>query len=113
HTRPPPRSCPGDLGPPTNKRKRTAKRMIESRRTSAHVHCMYEVDFTRIVTLRAKHKNAFEQRHGVRLTFMPFFVRAAIIAVQQWPIVNASIEGDNIRYHRNINLGIAVALDWG
>ena len=97
----------------TNMRKIIAQRMIESRRTSAHVHCMYEVDFTRIVTLRAKHKNAFEQRHGVRLTFMPFFVRAAIIAIQQWPIINASIEGDNIRYHRNINVGIAVALDWG
>jgi 2-oxoglutarate dehydrogenase E2 component (dihydrolipoamide succinyltransferase) len=104
---------PGDLVPMTNMRKIIAQRMIESRRTSAHVHCMYEVDFTRIVTLRAKHKNAFEQRHGVRLTFMPFFVRAAIIALQQWPIVNASLEGDSIRYYRHINLGIAVALDWG
>jgi len=110
---PRPAAYPGDLVPMTNMRKIIAQRMIESRRTSAHVHCMYEVDFTRIVTLRAKHKNAFEQRNGVRLTFMPFFVRAAIIAVQQWPIVNASIEGDNIRYHRNINVGIAVALDWG
>jgi pyruvate dehydrogenase E2 component (dihydrolipoamide acetyltransferase) len=108
-----PAAYPGDLVPLTNMRKIIAQRMIESRRTSAHVHCMYEVDFTRIVTLRAKHKNAFEQRHGVRLTFMPFFVRAAIIALQQWPIINASLEGDNIRYHRNINVGIAVALDWG
>ncbi len=104
---------PGDLVPLTNMRKIIAQRMIESRRTSAHVHCMYEVDFTRIVALRAKHKNGFEQRHGVRLTFMPFFVRAAIIALQQWPIINASLEGDSIRYHRNINVGIAVALDWG
>ncbi len=108
-----PAAYPGDLVPMTNMRKIIAQRMIESRRTSAHVHCMYEVDFTRIVALRAKHKNAFEQRHGVRLTFMPFFVRAAIIAIQQWPIINASIESDNIRYHRNINVGIAVALDWG
>jgi pyruvate dehydrogenase E2 component (dihydrolipoamide acetyltransferase) len=104
---------PGDLVPMTNMRKIIAQRMIESRRTSAHVHCMYEVDFTRIVSLRAKHKNGFEQRHGVRLTFMPFFVRAAIIALQQWPVINAWIEGDNVRYHRNINVGIAVALDWG
>jgi pyruvate dehydrogenase E2 component (dihydrolipoamide acetyltransferase) len=104
---------PGDLVPLTNMRKIIAQRMIESRRTSAHVHCMYEVDFTRIVTLRAKHKNAFEQRHGVRLTFMPFFVRAAIIAIQQFPIINASMEAENIRYHRYINVGIAVALDWG
>ncbi|MHB8214910.1 MAG: 2-oxoglutarate dehydrogenase, E2 component, dihydrolipoamide succinyltransferase [Candidatus Sulfotelmatobacter sp.] len=110
---PAPAAYPGDLVPMTNMRKIIAQRMIESRRTSAHVHCMYEVDFTRIVNLRAKHKNGFEQRHGVRLTFMPFFVRAALIAVQQWPIINASIEGDNIRYHRNINVGIAVALDWG
>jgi pyruvate dehydrogenase E2 component (dihydrolipoamide acetyltransferase) len=112
-TAPTPAAYPGDLVPLTKMRKIIAQRMIESRRTSAHVHCMYEVDFTRIVTLRAKHKNAFEQRHGVRLTFMPFFVRAAIIAVQQWPIINASMEGDNIRYHRQINVGIAVALDWG
>jgi pyruvate dehydrogenase E2 component (dihydrolipoamide acetyltransferase) len=112
-SRPAPAAYPGDLVPLTNMRKIIAQRMIESRRTSAHVHCMYEVDFTRIVTLRAKHKNAFEQRHGVRLTFMPFFVRAAIIALQQWPIINASLEGDNIRYHRQINVGIAVALDWG
>ncbi len=112
-TRPTPAPFPGDLVPMTNMRKLIAKHMIESRRTSAHVHCMYEVDFTRIVNLRAKHKNGFEQRHGVRLTFMPFFVRAAIMALQQWPIINASIEGENIRYHRNINVGIAVALDWG
>jgi len=108
-----PAPYPGDVVPMTNMRKIIAKHMIESRRTSAHVHCMYEVDFTRIVNLRGKQKNGFEQRHGVRLTFMPFFVRAAIMALQQWPILNASIEGDNIRYHRQINMGIAVALDWG
>ena len=108
-----PAPYPGDLVPMTNMRKIIAQRMIESRRTSAHVHCMYEVDFTRIVNLRNKHKAGFEQRHGARLTFMPFFVRAAVIALQQWPIINASLEGDNIRYHRQINMGIAVALDWG
>ncbi len=110
---PAPAPYPGDLVPMSNMRKLIAKHMIESRRTSAHVHCMYEIDFTRIVNLRAKQKNGFEQRHGVRLTFMPFFVRAAIIALQQWPIINATIEGENIRYHRYINVGIAVALDWG
>ena len=110
---PAPAPYPGDLVPMTNMRKIIAQRMIESRRTSAHVHCMYEVDFSRIVTLRNKHKAGFEQRHGVRLTFMPFFVRAAVIALQQWPIINASLEGDQIRYHRQINVGIAVALDWG
>ena len=108
-----PAPYPGDLVPMSNMRKLIAKHMIESRRTSAHVHCMYEVDFTRIVNIRAKNKNGFEQRHGARLTFMPFFVRAAVMALQQWPIINATIEGDNIRYHRQINMGIAVALDWG
>jgi pyruvate dehydrogenase E2 component (dihydrolipoamide acetyltransferase) len=106
-------SIPGELVPMTNMRKIIAQRMIESRRTSAHVHCMYEVDFSRIVGIRAKNKSGFEQRHGARLTFMPFFVRAAIMALQQYPIANASVEGDSIRYHRNINVGIAVALDWG
>ena len=104
---------PGDLVPMSNMRKLIAKHMIESRRTSAHVHCLYEVDFTRIVNLRNKLKAGFEQRHGARLTFMPFFVRSAVMALQQWPIINATIEGDNIRYHRYINVGIAVALDWG
>jgi 2-oxoglutarate dehydrogenase E2 component (dihydrolipoamide succinyltransferase) len=110
---PAPATIPGDLVPMSNMRRIIAQRMIESRRTSAHVHCMFEVDLTRIVTLRNKLKNGFEQRNGARLTFMPFFVRAAIIALQQFPIVNASLEGDNIRYHKNVNAGIAVALDWG
>ena len=108
-----PASYPGDLVPMSNMRKLIAKHMLESRRTSAHVHCMYEVDLTRIVNLRNKLKAGFEQRHGARLTFMPFFVRAAIIAIQQWPIVNANIEGENVHYHRQVNMGIAVALDWG
>jgi pyruvate dehydrogenase E2 component (dihydrolipoamide acetyltransferase) len=110
---PQPAAIPGELQPMTQIRKIIAQRMIESRRTSAHVHNLFEVDMTRIVTLRNRTKNAFEQRHGARLTFMPFFVRAAIIGLQQFPIINASVEGENIRYHRNINVGIAVALDWG
>jgi 2-oxoglutarate dehydrogenase E2 component (dihydrolipoamide succinyltransferase) len=110
---PAPAEIPGDLVPLTRMRQLIAKHMIESRRTSAHVHCMFEVDLTRIVNLRNRLKSGFEQRNGARLTFMPFFVRAAIIALQQFPIVNASTEGDNIRYHRHVNVGIAVALDWG
>jgi pyruvate dehydrogenase E2 component (dihydrolipoyllysine-residue acetyltransferase) len=111
--RPTPPSIPGELVPMTNMRRIIAQRMIESRRTSAHVHCMFEVDMTRIVNLRNKLKSSFEQRNGARLTFMPFFVRAAIIALQQFPIVNASVEGESIRYHKHVNVGIAVALDWG
>jgi pyruvate dehydrogenase E2 component (dihydrolipoamide acetyltransferase) len=110
---PAPAAIPGDLVPLSQMRKIIAQRMIESRRTSAHVHAMFEVDISRIVSLRNKTKAAFEQRHGARLTFMPFFVRAAIIALQQFPIVNASLEGESIRYHRYVNVGIAVALDWG
>ena len=110
---PAPVAIPGDLVPMSHIRKIIAHRMIESRRTSAHVHCMFEVDLTRIVQLRNKTKSAFEKRNGARLTFMPFFTRAAIIALQQFPIVNASIEGESVRYHRHVNVGIAVALDWG
>jgi pyruvate dehydrogenase E2 component (dihydrolipoyllysine-residue acetyltransferase) len=110
---PAPAAIPAESVPMSKMRQIIAQRMIESRRTSAHVHAMFEVDITKIVQLRNKTKSAFEQRHGARLTFMPFFVRAAIIALQQFPIVNASIEGDNIRYHRHVNVGIAVALDWG
>ncbi len=108
-----PAAIPAESVPMTQMRKIIAQRMIESRRTSAHVHAMFEVDITKIVQLRNKTKSGFEQRHGARLTFMPFFVRAAIIGLQQFPIVNASIEGETIRYHRHVNVGIAVALDWG
>ncbi len=110
---PAPASIPGDLVPMSQMRRIIAQRMIESRRTSAHVHCMFEVDLTRIVNLRNKLKNGFEQRHGARLTFMPFFVRAAIVGIQHFPIANASVEGDGIRYHQHVNAGIAVALDNG
>ncbi len=110
---PTPAVIPGELVPMSQMRKIITQRMIESRRTSAHVHSMFEVDMTRIVNLRNKLKNGFEQRYGARLTFMPFFVRAAIIALQQYPIVNSSLEGDSVRYHKHVNAGIAVALDWG
>jgi len=110
---PAPTAIPAESVPMSKMRQIIAQRMIESRRTSAHVHAMFEVDITKIVQLRNKTKSGFEQRHGAPLTFMPFFVRAAIIGLQQFPIVNASIEGDNIRYHRHVNVGIAVALDWG
>ncbi len=108
-----PAVIPGETVPMTQMRKIISQRMIESRRTSAHVHNLFEVDMTRIVNLRNKLKNSFEQRYGARLTFMPFFVRAAIIGLQQYPILNCSVEGDNLHYHRNVNMGIAVALDWG
>jgi 2-oxoglutarate dehydrogenase E2 component (dihydrolipoamide succinyltransferase) len=110
---PQPLVIPGDLVPMSPMRKKIAERMVESKRTSAHVHSVYEVDMTRVVNLRNRVRHEWEQRTGSKLTFMPFFCRAAIHGIRQWPIINASVEGENIRYHRNVNLGIAVALDWG
>jgi len=104
---------PGELVPMTTMRKKIAEHMLMSKRTSAHVHGVFEVDVTRIVKLREKMKAKFEQATGSKLTFTPFFARAAVHGLRKWPIVNASVEGDNIRYHSSINLGIAVALDWG
>jgi 2-oxoglutarate dehydrogenase E2 component (dihydrolipoamide succinyltransferase) len=87
--------------------------MVESKRTSAHVHTVFKIDFTRIVKIREKEKNKYEQRNGVKLTYMPFITRAVIATLRKMPIVNAQMEGDAIRYPKNINIGIAVALDWG
>jgi 2-oxoglutarate dehydrogenase E2 component (dihydrolipoamide succinyltransferase) len=108
---PPP--TPGELVPMTKMRSIIAQRMVESKRTSPHVHTVFKVDMTRIVRLREKEKSKYEQRNGVKLTYMPFITRAAIVALKKHPVVNGSIEGDAIRYNKNINIGIAVALDWG
>jgi pyruvate dehydrogenase E2 component (dihydrolipoamide acetyltransferase) len=111
---PPPVSTPGDeLVPMTRMRSIIAQRMVDSKRTSAHVHTVFKIDMSRIVRLREKEKSKYEQRNGVKLTYMPFISRAVIATLRKMPIVNASMEGDAIRYHKNINLGIAVALDWG
>ena len=90
-----------------------AKRMVESKQTSAHVHTVFKVDMTRIVRLREKEKNKYEQRNGVKLTYMPFITRATVAALRKHPIVNSSTQGDAILYNKNINIGIAVALEWG
>jgi 2-oxoglutarate dehydrogenase E2 component (dihydrolipoamide succinyltransferase) len=90
-----------------------AQRMVESKRTSPHVHSVYKVDMTRIVRLREREKAGFEQRNGVKLTYMPFIAVAAVEALRRFPIVNASLIDNAIHYHANINLGIAVALEWG
>jgi 2-oxoglutarate dehydrogenase E2 component (dihydrolipoamide succinyltransferase) len=104
---------PGELVPLTRMRSIIAQRMVESKRTSPHVHTVFKIDFTRIVKLREKEKNKYEQRNGVKLTYMPFITRAVIATLRKMPIVNASLEGDAIRYHQHINIGIAVALEWG
>jgi 2-oxoglutarate dehydrogenase E2 component (dihydrolipoamide succinyltransferase) len=105
--------APGELVPMTKMRSIIAQRMVESKRTSPHVHTVFKVDMTRIVKLREKEKSKYEQRNGVKLTYMPFITRAAIVALRKHPIVNGAVEGDAIRYNKNINIGIAVALDWG
>lgn len=104
---------PGELVPMSKMRSIIAQRMVDSKRTSAHVHTVFKVDFTRIVKLREKEKNKYEQRNGVKLTYMPFITRAAIATLRNMPIVNAQMEGDAIRYPASINVGIAVALEWG
>ena len=104
---------PGEVVPMSIMRKKIAEHMVISKRTSAHVHGVFEVDMTRIVRLRETMKSKFEQATGSKLTFTPFFARAAVHGLRKWPIVNSSVEGDNIRYHSSVNLGIAVALDWG
>jgi 2-oxoglutarate dehydrogenase E2 component (dihydrolipoamide succinyltransferase) len=116
---PPPElaTLPADPVPLTRMRAIIAERMVESVSISPHVYTVYKVDMTRIARLREQRKAAFDQRNGVKLTFMPFIAAAAVAALRRCPIVNASIEnsakGLAIRYHRSIDLGIAVALDWG
>ncbi len=115
-TQPPelgPFEVPGDVVAMSPMRKKIAERMVESKRTSPHVHTIYEVDMTRVANLRARVRAEWERRNGPKMTFMPFVARAAVAAIRQYPIVNSSVEGDGIHYHRNIGLGMAVALDWG
>ena len=110
---PQPKALTAEVVPLTKMRAIIAQRMVESKRISPHVHSVYKVDMTRIVRLRDREKAGFEQRHGVKLTYMPFIAVAAIEALRRFPIVNASLIENQIHYHANINLGIAVALEWG
>ena len=110
---PQPKALTADVVPLTKMRAIIAQRMVESKHTSPHVHSVYKVDMTRIARLREREKAGFEQRHGVKLTYMPFIAVAAVEALRRFPIVNASLIDNAIHYHANINLGIAVALEWG
>jgi 2-oxoglutarate dehydrogenase E2 component (dihydrolipoamide succinyltransferase) len=103
----------GEAVPMTPMRKKIAERMVESKRTSAHVHSIFKVDMTRVVKLREKVRKQWEARHGVKLTFMPFIAKALMHGIRTKPIINSSVIGENIQYHKNINIGIAVALEWG
>ena len=104
---------PGDRVEPFSKiRKITADHMILSRRTSAHVTSFFEVDYTRVAELRRKHKAAYAER-GVNLTYLAFITKACAENLRGHPVVNAAVSGDNIIYRGEVNIGIAVALEWG
>src|SRR3989440_12703 len=104
---------PGDRVEPFSKiRKITADHMVMSRRTSAHVTSFFEIDYTRVAELRRKHKAAYAER-GVSLTYLAFITKACAENLRKHPVVNAAVSGDNIIYRADVNIGIAVALDWG
>jgi 2-oxoglutarate dehydrogenase E2 component (dihydrolipoamide succinyltransferase) len=111
-----PAAAPGgarvEVVPMSPIRRKTAEHMVLSKRTSAHVSTVFEVDMTRVDQLRQKHKASFEER-GVRLTYTPFILKAVVDALKAFPVLNASIDGDNVVFHKDVNLGVAVALDWG
>jgi 2-oxoglutarate dehydrogenase E2 component (dihydrolipoamide succinyltransferase) len=102
-----------EVQPMTVMRQRIAEHMVASKRVSPHVYSVDEVDMTEIVRLRAKTKEEFEKRHDTKLTFMPFFVRACVEGLRAFPTVNASVDGTNIVLHREMNIGIAVAIETG
>ena len=106
---------PGDnveVVPMSVMRRKIAEHMVLSRRTSAHVHSVFEVDYSRVAKIRQARKADYE-RQGVKLTYMSFLMKATVDALKAVPVINSSIDGDNIVYKKDINLGIAVALDWG
>ena len=99
--------------PMNNMRKKIAAHMVHSRRISAHVHSVFEADVTKIVSLRERNKRAFQERHGAKLTYMTFFVKATVDALLEFPWLNASLDGDEVLVHKSVNMGIAVALENG
>src|SRR6266699_195469 len=102
-----------EVHPMSTMRQRIAEHMVASKRVSAHVYSVDEIDMTKVAALRAKSKDEFEKRYETKLTFMPFFVKAAVAGLRAFPTLNASLDGTNVILHKEINVGIAVALDWG
>ena len=112
---PQPQFAPGEairMEPLSVMRKKIAQHMVMSKQTSAHVSTVFEADFTAIEKLRKAHKDAYLER-GVKLTYLPFIVQAVIAGLKEFPILNASMDENNTIYHRELNIGIAVALEWG
>jgi len=112
---PPAASTPAKVRvePMSTMRQKIAEHMVTSKRTSAHVTTIHRVDMTKVAKVRDRQKGDFQSRYGISLTYLPFVARAAVEALRTYPIVNASIEGTNILYHNDINIGIAVALENG
>jgi pyruvate dehydrogenase E2 component (dihydrolipoamide acetyltransferase) len=102
-----------EVQPMSIMRQRIAEHMIASKHVSPHVYSVDEVDMTKVASLRAKAKDEFEKRYETKLTFMPFFVKATVAGLRAYPTMNASLDGTNVILHKEINIGIAVALDWG
>jgi pyruvate dehydrogenase E2 component (dihydrolipoamide acetyltransferase) len=102
-----------EVQPMSIMRQRIAEHMVASKHTSPHVYSVDEIDMTKVSSLRAKSKDEFEKRYETKLTFMPFFVKAAVAGLRAFPTMNASLDGTNVVLHKEINVGIAVALDWG
>jgi 2-oxoglutarate dehydrogenase E2 component (dihydrolipoamide succinyltransferase) len=94
-------------------RKKIAEHMTFSKQTSAHVTSVYEIDMTNVAKYRDKNKAEFQSRYGTKLTYMPFIFQAVTNAIRKYPVVNSQVSGENIVYKGDINLGMAVALDWG
>jgi pyruvate dehydrogenase E2 component (dihydrolipoamide acetyltransferase) len=94
-------------------RQKIAEHMVASKHVSPHVYSVEEIDMSKIAALRAKSKDEFEKRYETKLTFMPFFVKAAVAGLRAYPALNASLDGTNVVIHKEVNIGIAVALDWG
>jgi pyruvate dehydrogenase E2 component (dihydrolipoamide acetyltransferase) len=102
-----------EVQPMSIMRQRIAEHMVASKHVSPHVYSVDEIDMTKVASLRAKAKDEFEKRYETKLTFMPFFVKAAVAGLRAFPTMNASLDGTNVVLHKEINVGIAVALDWG
>jgi len=94
-------------------RQKIAEHMVLSKRTSPHVTTVHRIDMTKVAKMRERHKADFQARYGMSLTFLPFITRAAVEALRTFPLLNASLDGNNIIYHNDVNIGIAVALEGG
>jgi pyruvate dehydrogenase E2 component (dihydrolipoamide acetyltransferase) len=94
-------------------RQKIAEHMVASKHVSPHVYSVEEIDMSKVAALRAKSKDEFEKRNETKLTYMPFFVKAAVAGLRAYPTLNASLDGTNVVLHKDVNIGIAVALDWG